>query len=108
MESKQQQTETRAPDIYIYKCEREYFCEVLSGHKTFEIRLNDSGPFEGDIILLKEIDAQGEPTAREIAKRVGFVFNLNETTSFYSKEAIERYGINVYSLLDTTLDETCF
>lgn len=95
-------------DLYVYKCKRDYFCQVLTGNKTFEIRLNDAGPFEGDIIFLKEIDDKGELTGREIAKRVGFVFNLNETTEFYDREMIERYGINVYSLLPVSVGETCF
>lgn len=66
------------------KCQQPYFAALRSGKKTFEIRWNDRGFKEGDMLRLREYDAlsdyySGEECLREItyvtnwAQRDGFV-----------------------------------
>jgi len=43
--------------IHDLKITREYFDEVISGNKTFEIRKNDREFMRGDVLLLREIDS---------------------------------------------------
>lgn len=81
----------------------EYFEEVSSGKKTFELRLNDFEVNEGDILVLKEWDPNTkEYTGRELEKKVGYVgkWKIDELTQFWSKEEIENNGLQVISLKD--------
>ncbi len=81
----------------------EYFEEVLTGRKTYELRLNDFDIQEGDTLLLKEWSKERkEYTGREIAKTVGFVrgWKVDELTEFWSPEEVERFGIQIISLRD--------
>jgi len=76
------------------------FNEVLSGNKSFDVRLADWQCETGDMLILDEIDDQTKvPTGRFIRKKVGYVLNTIET-SFFSKKDIEKYGLQVISLLD--------
>lgn len=79
----------------------EYFQEILSGKKTFELRLNDFDINEGDFLVLKEWNpATKNYTGREIEKEVGYVgkWKINDLTVFWSREDIDEKGIQVISL----------
>ena len=81
----------------------EYFEEVLSGQKTFELRLNDFDINEGDILVLKEWDPNTkEYTGREVEKAVDYVgkWKIDDLTKFWPKEEIEASGLQVISLKD--------
>lgn len=81
----------------------EYFEEILSGKKTFEVRLNDFEIEEGDTLLLKEWDSKTKNyTGREISKKVGFVgkWKIDNLTVFWDRKQIDEKGLLVISLLD--------
>ena len=76
------------------------FSEIMSGNKSFDVRLADWQCETGDILILDEIDDVTKiPTGRFIRKKVGYVLNTLET-SFFSKKDIEKYGLQVISLLE--------
>jgi hypothetical protein len=76
------------------------FIEVMSGNKSFDLRLADWQCEPGDILILDEIDDVTKiPTGRSIRKRVGYILNTQETR-FFSKKEIEKYGLQVISLLE--------
>ena len=76
------------------------FVEVLNGNKTFDVRLADWQCNSGDILILDEIDDETKiPTGRSVRKKVGYILNTKET-SFFSKRDIEKYGLQVISLLE--------
>ncbi len=78
----------------------EYFEKVLSGEKTFDLRLADFECKEGDELVLKEWDPETKDyTGREIVKDVGFVLNIDPNEpEFHGKEEIERHGYYIISL----------
>ena len=76
------------------------FKEVADGNKTFDVRLADWQCNAGDILILDEIDDETKiPTGRSVRKKVGYILNTQET-SFFSKKDIEKYGLQVISLLE--------
>ncbi|OHA88128.1 MAG: hypothetical protein A2653_03095 [Candidatus Zambryskibacteria bacterium RIFCSPHIGHO2_01_FULL_43_25] len=79
----------------------EYFEKILDGKKTFELRLNDFEINEGDTLILKEWDPDTkEYTGREVEKKVGYVgkWKIDELTKFWSREDIDKNGLQVISL----------
>lgn len=79
----------------------EYFEQILSGSKTFELRLNDFEIEEGDILHLRGWDSKTKDyTGREIKKNVGFVgkWKINNLTVFWPKVDIDNKGIQIISL----------
>lgn len=79
----------------------EYFEQIISNKKTFELRLNDFDIEEGDILLLKEWDKENKTyTGREIEKKVGYVgrWKIEDLERFYPREEINNKGIQVISL----------
>lgn len=79
----------------------EYFDQVASGKKKYELRLNDFEVTEGDILILKEWDKdKKEYTGRRIEKTVTRVnrFKLDDLYAFWSKEDIEEKGIQIISI----------
>ncbi|MEK7187413.1 MAG: DUF3850 domain-containing protein [Patescibacteria group bacterium] len=78
----------------------EYFEEVLSGKKKFDLRLNDFKLKEGDTLLLQEWDPRTkEYTGREIGKKVINIhtFGLND---FGQEKEIKEKGFLIISLED--------
>lgn len=76
------------------------FGEILSGNKTFDVRLADWQCNPGDILVLNEIDDETkQPTGRSLRKKVGYILYTNET-DFFTKKEIEKYGLQVISLLE--------
>jgi len=79
----------------------QYFQKILSGEKTYELRLNDFACEPGDVLILKEWDPNtNQYTGREIKKTVGFVVRTNEIPAFWSEDEIKKHGYQVISLLD--------
>lgn len=78
----------------------EYFSRLLSGEKTFEVRLADWDCNEGDTLVLEEINKEtGEYTGRSLRKKVGFVLKT-KGMSLFPQDDVDRYGYQVISLLE--------
>jgi ASC-1-like (ASCH) protein len=78
----------------------EYFDQILSGQKTFELRLADWQCQPGDTLILHEVDNENrQPTGRSLRKRVGYVLHTKELQLF-SEADVEQYGYQVISLID--------
>jgi len=76
----------------------EYFEAIREGRKKFELRLADFEIEEGDVLVLQEWDyRQGIYTGHRLAFRVGYVLKV-EDPLFWSKEEIEKYGLQIISL----------
>ena len=58
------------------KCHREYYQKVISGEKTFEIRLNDRGYKTGDTITLQEWDFHSGYTGSQETFEVPYVLEV--------------------------------
>jgi len=73
----------------------EYFEEIESGKKKFELRLADFNIKEGDILVLEEWNPETKNyTGRRIEKKVDFVFKFR-LDDFGQKKEIERRGLFV-------------
>ena len=78
---------------------KKYFDRILSGEKTYEIRLADWQCDEGDTLELIEIDdATMRPTGRSMTRKVGVVVRTKEL-DFWKAEDIEQFGYQVIALL---------
>lgn len=76
----------------------EMFQLVLDGKKKFDARIADFEINEGDMLVLREWDPKTrEYTGRELEKKVGYILKTKEV-DFWSKEEIEKYGIQIISL----------
>lgn len=85
--------------IHTKKVLKKYFEKILSGEKTYEVRLADWRCAEGDVLELVEIDDETkQPTGRRVSKKVGTVARTNEL-DFWSAEDIEKYGYQIIGLL---------
>lgn len=61
----------------------EYFCAIECGDKPFEIRKDDRGYREGDVLLLREYSpGRDEYTGREIKARVTFCIYGSKAMGF--------------------------
>jgi len=77
------------------KCQPEFFQKILSGEKTFELRLADWECRAGDVLLLREWDPETKDyTGRQIEKEVTYVAKT-KNIKFFSKEDTEKYGYQV-------------
>lgn len=74
------------------------FEKVLSGEKTFDMRVADFDVRPGDILEQIEVGHDGVPTGRKVRHVVGEVLRTKDI-EFWSAEDIERYGYQVMSLL---------
>ncbi len=77
----------------------QYFNHVLNGEKTFDLRLADWKCEQGDILVLREVDKNGNYTGRELRKKVGFVLKTKDLKLF-PNEDVDEYGYQIISLLD--------
>ncbi|MFP4539709.1 MAG: DUF3850 domain-containing protein [Candidatus Paceibacterota bacterium] len=81
------------------KIQPEYFEQIKSGKKKFELRLNDFEAEEGDTLILREWDPERkEYTGREVKKKVSGVSKFKIDELFWPKEEIEEKGIQIISL----------
>ncbi len=75
-----------------------YFDKIMSGEKTFELRLADWECNPGDTLLLREWDPETKQyTGREIEKTVTYVLKTKDVTLF-PKEDVEKYGYQIISI----------
>ncbi len=71
----------------------EFFEKVLSGDKTFEIRLADFEINKGDTLLLREWDPKKKDyTGRTLKLKVTYVTNT-KWQDHWPKEEIDKYGL---------------
>ncbi len=80
---------------------KEYFDQVASGKKKYELRLNDFEINEDDILVLEEWDNEKqEYTGRTLEKKVTRVnkFKLEDLYAFWSEEEIKEKGIQIISM----------
>lgn len=64
--------------IHQLKLKSKYFEKVISGEKTFEIRVDDRHYQQGDYLALNEIDNNGIYTGRSCAVCVDYVLRKAE------------------------------
>ena len=77
---------------------KKYFQLIFDGKKTYELRLADFECSEGDVLVLKEWDDdKQEYTGRELEKTVSYVGKNVNNPPFWSKEDIEKYGLQIIS-----------
>ncbi|MBU0708828.1 DUF3850 domain-containing protein [Patescibacteria group bacterium] len=76
----------------------EYFEKIISGDKTFEVRLADWECKEGDILVLEEWDPKTKDyTRRKIEKKVACIAKTKDC-QFWSKEDIEKHGFQIIGI----------
>jgi len=72
--------------------------KIISGEKTFEMRLADFDCEEGDILVLREWDPEKKKyTGREIEKNVTYVLKTKDL-DFWDKADVEKYGYQMISI----------
>lgn len=80
-----------------------YFEEILSGKKTFELRLGDFEGNEGDTLVLREWDADKKQyTGREIAKKISHVRRFKIDELHWPVEEVLEKGLAIISFGDIT------
>lgn len=73
----------------------EFFEKILSGEKTFELRLADWQCQPGDILVLREWNPKDRVyTGRVMEKEVAYILKTKEV-KFWPKEDIEKYGFQI-------------
>ena len=60
------------PKIHDLKILPAYFDDVAKGRKAFELRFDDRGYFEGDLLLLREWE-NGAYTGRRVVVKVTYI-----------------------------------
>lgn len=71
----------------------EYFDDVASGKKKFELRLNDFDVKEGDVLILEEWDPKKEKyTGRKTEKKVTCVSKFRIDNLFWLESEIKKKG----------------
>ncbi len=73
----------------------EFFEKIMSGEKTFELRLADWECTPGDILVLREWDPKTKKySGRKVEKKVTYVTKtINQ--KFWSKEEVKKYGFQI-------------
>jgi len=77
----------------------EFFDDVASGKKKFELRLGDFEAGEGDLLLLREWDPKTEAyTGRQVEKKITYsrVFKIDKL--FWPEAEIKEKGLRIVSL----------
>lgn len=78
----------------------ESYEKILSGEKTYDLRLADWHVEPGDMILFREWDPSTKDyTGRSVEKKVGYVGKTKDW-EVWPKEDIEKYGYQIISLVD--------
>jgi ribosomal protein S17 len=76
----------------------EFFERILSGEKTFDLRLADFECKPGDVLVVREWDPiTKEYTGRKLQKEVTYVLKTKDL-KFWPPEEIEKFGFQVISL----------
>lgn len=75
---------TTKPNMHCLKIHPEYFWDVVTGAKTFEIRYNDRGFKAGDLLQLEEWDPEAKRyTNRYIVVEVAYVIDSDYLKNGY-------------------------
>lgn len=75
----------------------QFFDDIVSGKKKFELRLHDFEITEGDTLLLKEWDPHSRQyTGRTIEKKITYVLKF-KLGDFGQQEQIKEKGLMVIS-----------
>ena len=85
--------------IITKKSYSDLFEKVLTGEKTFDMRIADFNIQPGDILEQIEINYDGTPTGRKVRHIVGEVLHTKEI-DFWKQEDIDQYGYQVMSLTE--------
>ncbi len=76
----------------------EYFNDIITGQKKFELRLNDFEVNKDDILVLEEWDPKVKDyTGRKIEKKVTYVRDFRTDKLFWPKEEIDEKGFKIIS-----------
>ena len=76
----------------------QYYQALIEGRKNYELRLADFKCETGDVLVLKEWDANEKKyTGRTIEKEVTFVVKTKDC-DFWTKDEVEKYGYQVIGL----------
>jgi ribosomal protein S17 len=76
----------------------ETFEKIMSGEKTFDLRLADWECKPGDVLVLKEWDPKTKKyTGRSVEKTVNYVLKTKEFKCFSQKE-VDQFGYQVIAL----------
>lgn len=82
----------------------ESFEKMLSGEKTYDLRLAGWDVNPGDVLVFQEWDPKTKQyTGRELQKKVGYVGKTKDW-EVWPTEEIEKYGYQVISLLPDGTD----
>lgn len=74
----------------------EFFKDLKSGVKTFEVRLNRFRCNPGDVLILREWNPKKkEYTGRFIERKVGYVLKTKSIEKFWSKEEVSKFGFQI-------------
>jgi len=76
--------------VHVLKISPNYFKDVKSGVKSFEIRKNDRNYQVGDILILQEYSPEFGYTTRQLLRYVTYLFDNSE----YVKEGYVILGIS--------------
>ena len=77
------------------KCWPSYFEKILSGEKTFDVRLADWKCDVGDILVLKEWKPKTKKfTGRILEKKITYIAKTKDF-KFFTKKEIDKYGFQV-------------
>jgi hypothetical protein len=77
----------------------EFFEAVLSGKKTYELRLHDFEVNEGDTLLLREWDPKTQAyTGRSLEKTVTYVGTFSIDKLYWPKGEVEEKGLQIISI----------
>lgn len=72
----------------------QYYCRVADGSKTFEVRENDRGFQNGDIVELIEFDPNpvglGYTNSPPLTFKVGYVYHLDEKRVVFSLLPVDK------------------
>ena len=76
----------------------EYFKDIKSGKKTYELRLADWKCKTEDVLILEEWDPKTEKyTGKKIEKKVTYVKKFKIDKLFWPQKDIEKYGLQIIS-----------
>ena len=77
----------------------EYFDEVQSGKKKYDLRLNDFEVNEGDVLVLEEWNPKtNEYTGRSVSKKIAYIGRFKLNSLSWPKEEVEDKGLQIFSL----------
>jgi hypothetical protein len=76
----------------------EYFEKILSGEKTFELRLADWSCNVGDILVLGEWNPDTKDyTGRQVEKKITYILKTKDV-HLWTKEEVDQYGLQIISI----------